>query len=100
VVTDRRVLGIIWLLVLALSGLTPLADASPPDPSWVRGMYDDADGDDVVVLATSATAAIPRTLLADFKLSDPLIGPAPGPIVPRHSARSVAPRQTRAPPAP
>ena len=35
------------LLLLLLAGvivvLTPLAYASPPDPSWIRGLYDDAD---------------------------------------------------------
>jgi hypothetical protein len=51
------------LLVLAallpvLIVLTPLAYASPPDPVWVSGFFDDADQDDVVVLVTSAGAAI------------------------------------------
>ncbi len=45
----RARVALALLLLLGLSGLTPLAYASPPDPSWVRGIYDDADYDDVVV---------------------------------------------------
>ena len=37
------------LLVLVLSTLGPLASASPPDPGWIGGFYDAADGDDVVL---------------------------------------------------
>ena len=33
-----------------------LAYASPPDPSWIRGIYDDHDYDDVVGIATDGTA--------------------------------------------
>ena len=37
------------LMLVAIVGiLTPIAQASPPDPSWIRGMYDDNDFDDVV----------------------------------------------------
>jgi len=40
------------LLVLVLSTLAPLASASPPDPSWIGGFYDAADGDDVILAVT------------------------------------------------
>ncbi len=53
-------LGCRLLLVLSLLGpligLVPLAYASPPDPAWISGLYDDADYDDVVVVATSMKA--------------------------------------------
>jgi len=39
--------------------LTPMAWASPIDPSWIKGVYDDADFDDVVTYLTSGTIAIP-----------------------------------------
>ena len=42
----RSRVALALLLLLGLSGLTPLAYASPPDPSWVRGIYDDADYDE------------------------------------------------------
>ena len=50
------------LLTLALVGVVSLtaalpaiAYASPPDPSWIRGIYDDEDFDNIVVLIMSAT---------------------------------------------
>ena len=52
-------LGALSLLVVAsIVALTPMAYASPPDPSWVRGMYDDADFDDVVNYITSASSVV------------------------------------------
>src|SRR5207247_10788479 len=37
-------------VIIAVLTLTPAAYASPPDPSWISGLYDNADYDDVVVL--------------------------------------------------
>ncbi|PYM91189.1 MAG: hypothetical protein DME08_22710 [Candidatus Rokuibacteriota bacterium] len=37
-------------LVTAVLALAPAAHASPPDQSWIPGLYDDADFDDVVLL--------------------------------------------------
>jgi hypothetical protein len=54
-------LPLILLVVLILTApalLLALAYASPPDPSWIPGIYDDADYDDVVTLVTSATANV------------------------------------------
>jgi hypothetical protein len=48
------------LLVLVLGTLAPLAHASAPDPSWISGIYDGADYDDVVALVTFATGPSPR----------------------------------------
>ena len=49
-----------WCLVLVLlacCGTLPLsAAASPPDPTWVPGFYDDADYDDVIGLLTNTAA--------------------------------------------
>jgi hypothetical protein len=44
------------VLVVALLALTPLAQARPPDPTWLGGFYDDADYDDVVLLITTGSA--------------------------------------------
>jgi hypothetical protein len=53
---------ILWRPVfLALAGavatLTPLALASPPDPTWISGLYDDADYDDAVLAVMTADAS-------------------------------------------
>jgi hypothetical protein len=51
-----------WLLapVLALNlfALTSLCYASPPDQTWIAGLYDDSDHDDVV-LQLANTSAVP-----------------------------------------
>jgi hypothetical protein len=39
-------------LLFALLALAPLANASPPDPLWIAGIYDAADFDDVIVAIT------------------------------------------------
>jgi hypothetical protein len=46
------------LLVLGvLVALVPLAHASPPDPTWIPGIYDDGDFDDVVLIIVSTVGA-------------------------------------------
>ena len=55
------------LLVLVLGTLAPLAHASAPDPSWISGIYDGADYDDVVVLVTCATGAVSPLRIADLE---------------------------------
>jgi hypothetical protein len=87
-------------LVLAAltSGLVTLAYASPPDPSWIRGMYDDADGDDVVGLVTAGVGLVDPAASADLR-PDIILITAPTPIDERPI---VSPhfrsRQPRAPP--
>jgi hypothetical protein len=46
------------LLVGVIVTLTPMAYASPPDPSWIRGLYDAGDFDDVVLLLTSGVGVV------------------------------------------
>ena len=47
------------VVVLAAGlALPALAHASPPDPSWVPGVYDDADFDDVVTQVVSGTGSV------------------------------------------
>lgn len=46
------------LLVASIVTLTPLAYADPPDPTWVAGVWDDDDFDDVVVYITSAAGLV------------------------------------------
>jgi hypothetical protein len=77
------------LLALVLLALTPLAHASPPDQTWLAGLYDDADYDDVVLLVASIAvafteagppppprfvivAAVPSPALVSLPLAPPL----------------------------
>lgn len=54
-------------LIVALALLGPLAHASPPDPSWVPGIYDAADYDDVVVLVGFGTEGVSLVNGADLQ---------------------------------
>jgi hypothetical protein len=47
-----RQLSLTVPLAINLFSLTALAYASPPDPSWIPGIYDGADYDDVVLMLT------------------------------------------------
>lgn len=44
------------VLVATLAALTPAAFASPPDPTWIAGFYDNGDHDDVILLVTSTSS--------------------------------------------
>ncbi len=91
----------VWLLAVVLACsltiLTSLGHASPPDPTWVAGYYDDADHDDVVlevVGMVAAPAADPPQALAPVSA-----GPAPSAVVPEVPVRrSIIARLDRAPP--
>jgi hypothetical protein len=50
-----------WLrivLIALLSSLTPVAHASPPDQTWIAGLYDDADYDDAVMAVVAGVASL------------------------------------------
>jgi len=50
-----------WLAVLCLGVLLTLpaiAHASPTDPVWISGLYDDNDYDDVILFITGAVSAV------------------------------------------
>jgi len=46
-------------IAAALILLPSIAFASPPDPSWIAGIYDGADGDDIVTLVYETAASNP-----------------------------------------
>jgi hypothetical protein len=87
------------VLLATLTGLVPLAYASPPDPAWVSGFYDDADYDDVVVVVTTSIKApeeaTPLPVIASVTILLAFLCPteAPGALSPALPAF-----QTRAPP--
>ena len=72
---DRSVkmnrLFVLAVLVLLgpVVGLTALAYASPMDPSWIHGIYDGADDDDIILLLTSEAGGVtPSPLPGVFRL--------------------------------
>jgi hypothetical protein len=88
------------LVAAVMMSLVILAHASPPDPDWIGGFWDNGDYDDVVLLVTSGVGAAESHLMAEARpvvLVSALVS-APGENrLPAHP-RSSAP--TRAPPAP
>jgi hypothetical protein len=57
------------LLLILASALPALAHASPPDPSWIPGIYDDADLDDAVVTLVVTTSN--RVAVTSFDFVEP-----------------------------
>jgi len=93
----RRLL--IAILVTLMVGLAPLAEASPPDQTWLGGLYDDADYDNVVLSVTSAVGAVESQIVHDTgpfqtvaERPNPFDESAP-------SAAVLSPNFSRAPPA-
>jgi len=54
-------------LVVALLALAPVAHASPPDQSWIAGLYDNGDFDDVVLLITGDLGAIQPSTVSPLR---------------------------------
>src|SRR5689334_12971079 len=81
------------LLVMASVITVPLAYASPPDPTWIPGLYDDADYDDVVglvmdgtgVSCSQAPARVEQGPVAFMPLPEP--GPIAGHVMPAEISR-------------
>ncbi|HEV8438559.1 MAG TPA: hypothetical protein VGT40_10735 [Methylomirabilota bacterium] len=92
----RRVLAVVVLG--ALVALTVLADATPPDPVWVTGVYDDGDFDDVVglIVAGAALAEPPAPAPEPLRPLAVSLGSPPRVTAPGGSAS--APNPVRAPP--
>lgn len=63
---------LIVLLLLAPVALSGLAQASPPDPTWIQGLYDDGDGDSIVSLITSGAGHAPEAAPTGLSLFAPL----------------------------
>jgi hypothetical protein len=62
---QRRVLLTV-LIVVTLVALAPAAHASPPDPTWLSGLWDDADHDNVVTVVTETSGLTEECLDYDF----------------------------------
>jgi hypothetical protein len=80
---------LVWLLVGLVVIVTPLAWATPLDPSWTKGMYDDGDFDDLLAYLTSGSAAtcpapvtdgmpLPTREVRALLAPDPVVSAAPG----------------------
>jgi hypothetical protein len=85
------------LSLLIVLGMRAVAQATPPDPLWLSGIYDGADFDDAIQ-PLAALVLVQAPVLAITPL-----GPGPGSVIPpaprapRQAALPVA--RSRAPPA-
>lgn len=83
-------------LLSALVALAPLAHAKPPDQTWIPGIYDTADSDDPILLATSMASLVEgNLLLVRITWTRPTALPTAGPVV---SAAALHTSPARAPP--
>jgi len=89
----------IGLNVAVLCALLPLTYSTPSDPTYLAGLWDDADYDDVVALVTSSVTSIDTYAGSD--LIQPLVVVAL--VLPvdegRLHADTTSPHPPRAPPA-
>jgi hypothetical protein len=87
------------LLLGAIALLAPLAYATPPDPTWVAGFWDDADFDDVILLITSTLGAVEAQLASDGAPARVAVATSPHHDERLASFEAAASPQPRAPPA-
>jgi hypothetical protein len=93
------VLLVVLVLTVPVLVLT-LAYASPPDSSWICGMYDDADYDDVVTLVTSATGHLSPIVPVSYRPAVSSVERVPPFIEPLAVPPSLFSSPSRAPPVP
>jgi hypothetical protein len=86
------------MLFACLISVTPLAYGSPPDPTWIEGIYNDADGDNIIVSLTCAAWVVELTPPVSLNLLFVAVPFAP-PASPRIVSTDIRPTPPgRAPP--
>jgi len=96
--TMKGPVRLVWLLVTLMVILMPMAWAIPIDPSWIKGVYDGGDFDDVVSYLTSGTLEVPVLPAADLS---PVFISAPTEVLadqPIGATPLLASHEPRAPP--
>src|ERR1051326_7618709 len=92
---DRR-RALLWLLALALF-LGPIGSATiVPDPTWIAGVYDNGDGDEVAILWEHTPAIVPVVVITHTPVARLLLEEPPAPAV---VSRPLPRFTSRAPPA-
>jgi hypothetical protein len=87
------------LAVAVLLSLGALAHASPPDPDWLGGLWDNGDYDDIILLVTSGVGVADSHSIHDdacpIVIASPFVAPPDGKPLP---TRPLFASPTRAPP--
>ena len=90
----------VGLLLIAVTFVLPfLAQASPPDQTWIGGLSDNADYDDAVLTVTSTSAAADTHLCLSLEPTRIVVGSLSAPPQQSPPAREATPQRPRAPPA-
>lgn len=89
---------IVALLAGVMLALTPAAHASPPDQSWIAGLYDNADYDDAIFAVVASIASLDLQPLPDPQCVDFVIGFAMPIGESLHATPPLSPNHTRGPP--
>jgi hypothetical protein len=92
----RRLLAV--LIVGTLAAVVPMAHASPPDPTWIAGIWDAADCDEAILSLTGGDALPAVAVPVLLSLSLVLLGTA---LFPASAFAALRPRPAaanRAPP--
>ena len=91
--------SILCLVVVAMLSLGVLASASPPDPGWISGLWDNGDYDDVILLVTSGVGVADSHTIEDGRPFVIVCALATTEDDDRLDARPSLSSPTRAPPA-
>lgn len=95
--SSRR--SVALLVVGALISLAALAHASPPDPDWLGGIWDNGDYDDIILLVTSGVGIADSHSIDDDARPVVIVSPfVPPPDANQQPARPRFTSPTRAPP--
>ena len=86
------------LLAVLLFGLVPAAHASPPDETWISGLYDNADYDDAVLAIVGSVACLDGPPLHEPEDVDLVVAFIRLIDESRHATPSFSSTHTRAPP--
>ncbi len=92
----RRIVGLV--LVLTVLALLPAAYASPPDQTWIAGLYDNADYDDAVLFITSCLGGIQPNRAWCPHVASLVVGVVPPAEIPVRAFSPVTSGPSRAPP--
>jgi len=66
---------LVVLLILAAQSLLPaLSHANLPDPTWIPGIYDDADDDNLILFLSSAGGSLAPADPGDLGPPPPIAG--------------------------
>lgn len=93
---ERRFL--VLLVISTIIALTPLAQASPPDQTWIAGLYDNADYDDAVLFITSCLGGIQPNRSWCPHVASLVVGVIPPAEIPVPASAPVTSGPSRAPP--